>query len=391
MAGCLANLALLAGGLIAACLLGEWAVRLAAYDRFHPMVPSGERGLFWQYDRELGWKHRPGQRGRFQKPGAFDTAVAINSSGFRGPERSLEPAAGTERLVVLGDSVTWGYGVEDAEVFTEIMGRIRPGTEAVNLAVSGYGTDQESLLLEREGMNWHPSIVLIEVCENDFVDVTRDQVHGLYPKPRFRLRGTELVPPRPPVPTVSLVDRGFFWLDTRSWLWRLIGASRPGGSVVSGFQRAAWRVGLSRALPPLPAPGLGERLLVALLDRTRVTARGGGADFAVFLVAPMSPPHRRAVEEFGQSARVDVIDLAPPFSEAAASGSSPLFLPNDLHWTPVGHEVTAKAIARWLDARAERRAAPEPPPSGPLHPAQRRPGVASIGPAAQQPQRPAPV
>ena len=350
LAGCSGNLVLLAVSAGLALGVAEAAVRYLGGDKFHPLVPSGERGLFWEYDPVLGWKHRPGQTGRFRKPGSFDTSVTINSAGFRGPEHAPEPSPGIERIVVLGDSVSWGYGVEDAEVFTERLAARRPGTEVVNLAVSGYGTDQQSLLLERDGMTWHPALVLQQVCANDFRDVTQELVHGIYPKPRFHFSAGELVAPTGAVPSAPVLDRGLFWLETRSWLWRLVNLSKPGASAVGAVRRAAWQAGLSKSSAPEPPPGLGERLVVALLARSNGIARGGGARFAVFLAPPMPATAREAVEEFGRREGVMVFDLAVPFAQAARSGGrEPLFLPNDLHWTREGHEVAAAALADWLD------------------------------------------
>src|SRR5262245_24678021 len=77
----LANLGVAVAATAVALAGAELAVRAFSPLRCHPLVPSGERGLFWEYDELLGWKHRPGATGRFEKLAAFSTTVTINSRG----------------------------------------------------------------------------------------------------------------------------------------------------------------------------------------------------------------------------------------------------------------------------------------------------------------------
>jgi len=96
---------------------------------------------------------------------------------------------------MLGDSIAFGTGVADEQTFSYRLAGLDPGLEVVNLAVPGYGTDQELLQLEREGARLAPEVVVLHFCvANDFVDNTLP--HFLYdprrPKPFFTLEGGEL-------------------------------------------------------------------------------------------------------------------------------------------------------------------------------------------------------
>ena len=367
------NTAIVCASLGLAAGATEIFIRLFSPVRYHPLVPSAERGLFWQYDEHLGWLHRPGASGRFRKAGVFDTQVTINSRGFRGREHLDEAPPGVRRIVVLGDSIVWGYGVEDDEVFTSVLEREDAGLEWINLGVSGYGTDQESLLLEREGMRYKPDIVLAEVCENDFDENVHDQVYHIYPKPLFALRQGSLLLTNAPVPRVSLLDRLFYRLETGSYLWRLVNSYRISGRILDALKRCARGAGLSRSVPlPLSSPDQPEQLLVSLLGRTKRIAESNGARLALFIVAPMPQPHRALVSRFGEREGVAVIDLDPIFSRAVSDeGSSALFLRGDLHWTAEGHRVVARALEEWLEqsgALGSRRPS-QRPPSQPGEPA----------------------
>lgn len=57
----------------------------------------------------------------------------------------------TSRILVLGDSFTWGWGVSQGQVFTDLLQAALPATVAVyNHGIPGFGTAQEYLLLQRE-------------------------------------------------------------------------------------------------------------------------------------------------------------------------------------------------------------------------------------------------
>jgi len=327
----------------------EVAVRLTAPLEYHPLVPSPERGLFWRYDDRLGWAHRPGAEGRFRKPGLFDTTVTINAAGFRGRDHDAARLPGISRVVVIGDSITWGYGVEDDEVFTRLLERADPAVEWINLGVSGYATDQESLLLEREAIRYSPDVVLAEVCDNDFDGNVRDQVYHIYPKPLFRLRDGELDLTNVPVPKALPADRILLELETRSYLWRFLRLRPVSKDLIDAALRGLRRVGLSRVAPPPGAPGDSERLTLALLARTQAIAEAAGARLALFIVPPMPEARRQLVAGFGGEHGVPVLDLHAVFAEARSRpGSPPLFFWRDQHWTPAGHRVVAEAVGRWL-------------------------------------------
>src|SRR5262249_4044525 len=108
--------------------------------------------------------------------GTFQGAqVDINGIGQRGPlVRPTPPAEGVIRLVILGDSMAFGWGVTEKETFAHrIAERFQadhpkgPWLETVNLAVPGYNSQQEVATLVAKGLAYAPSLVLIFLTGND--------------------------------------------------------------------------------------------------------------------------------------------------------------------------------------------------------------------------------
>ena len=98
---------------------------------------TGQITKFWQHDSILGWAHVPGVEGIFASTG-FKTNVKINSVGFRDKEVEFERQMGRTRVLVLGDSLVWGFGVNAEDTVTSKLEAKVSNLETINLAVSGY-------------------------------------------------------------------------------------------------------------------------------------------------------------------------------------------------------------------------------------------------------------
>jgi hypothetical protein len=142
---------------------------------------------FFEYDEILGWKGKAFANGIYREPGR-SFSVRLNSHGLREREVSFEKTAGTIRVLVLGDSQTWGLGVEQNERFSEILEDLlrhrRVNAEVINFGIPGFGTDQEFLLFTQLGVQYRPDITIVGFYWNDLFENSMSVAYG-YPKPRF--------------------------------------------------------------------------------------------------------------------------------------------------------------------------------------------------------------
>ena len=143
--------------------------------------PNEERLLFSQYHSVYGHAGVPGVRQVF-----FDAYATHNAKGLRGPERTYEKADFAKRVVFIGDSQTWGWGVNDYETipyyFEQFANSIpQPEVyEAVNLGASGYGIGQSYLRLITEGLRYQPDyVVLTYYAENDVGETGDHEAYGI--------------------------------------------------------------------------------------------------------------------------------------------------------------------------------------------------------------------
>lgn len=173
-------------------------------------------------DADLGWAPKPGFRSE---------RVNVNSAGIRGlREYALVKPAGVRRIVLIGDSYTWGERtwteeIRDQDTFGARLEHELDGVEVLNFGVSGYGTDQAVLRLEKDGFRYAPDLVVLGIFTEDLERNTY-RFHT-YAKPYFSLEDGALRVAGTPVPSEDKVREIwspsqrpplFLWaLAERSW------------------------------------------------------------------------------------------------------------------------------------------------------------------------------
>lgn len=123
-------------------------------------------GLFVP-DAKLGWRMARDFRLDFRWSFGETATIRTNSLGFRDVEHARDRSAGVPRVVVLGDSHAFGFGVEAEDVFTSVLRPLLPGVEILNLAVTGYNPLQSRVMFQEQGAALLPDVVVLAFAQND--------------------------------------------------------------------------------------------------------------------------------------------------------------------------------------------------------------------------------
>ncbi len=185
------NIGLTLCSIIFVLFICEVALRLGGWKvvTFYPLAG------FYQFDADIGWSQIPNHEASF-RGGDFNVKIRSNSYGFRDAEYQLGRQAGMKRVIVLGDSYTWGWGVEREEIFCEVAERAMRNTEFINLGQNAYGTAQEYLLFKKLGIKFSPDWTVLAFYYNDIYDNFKDSLK----RPNFRLEGGTLILKNRPKP-----------------------------------------------------------------------------------------------------------------------------------------------------------------------------------------------
>jgi len=351
----LGNVILATGSLAFALLLAEGLCRVFIPD-WTPR--ESERVNFWVFDPRLGWAHRPGQSGEMVHQD-FTIHVSINHEGYRDDEYPFN-RTDKKRLLVLGDSFAWGFGVEQSERFSELLEKQFPQWEIINLGVSGYSTDQELLVLQTELYRYHPDKVLVLLHRNDFWGNAVEEAYSYY-KPRFELtKDNRLELRNVPVPEMSTHQKLKRWLLGKTWF-----LGRAYATVTNVITRLAFRLGSLAALltplstDPLPVnpsstpdgtetePDDGGdyslRVTCALLVEMN---RLAGTESVTMQLAGFSldASQSAALSACSAEAGLPFLDMSPTFR---ARGKEVRF-EHDFHWNVAGHQQAAELLAPFL-------------------------------------------
>ena len=273
---------------------------------------------------DVVYELKPGLVGTFRgKP------MRSNRFGMRGPDVEPRKPAGTRRVVGLGDSHMFGWGVGQHEVYLALLeSRLqavapdRGAVEVLNFAVPGYNTTMEVETLEHRALAFEPDLVVIHFFGNDLqlprflqpdspaagrrsllLDLLRRRFgSALEPAPELVRRESEAL-------THSVTRR----------YQHMVGPA--------AYERAMARLGALTRPRSLPVVVLMLGELPALGGLPQRTAREQG-----FVLLDAGPTFRRHLEALGLDADGDA--------------ARRLFqLPNEDHPSPLAHQLYADALA----------------------------------------------
>jgi len=112
------------------------------------------------------------------KNGDFDTNVVINSLGYRGEEFDIEKKEDEYRVLVLGDSFVFGYGVEDDQTIPYKLERLLTDKLGKNVTVinagfhAGFSPDSYYAYLKSNGYKLQPDLIILMLFPyNDLPDL----------------------------------------------------------------------------------------------------------------------------------------------------------------------------------------------------------------------------
>jgi len=262
---------------------------------------------------------QPGFRGF-----AYGVPVRINALGFRGEDPDPIKNDRTSRIVILGDSTAFGFGVEEDDCLVNrlqvLLDASGTEVEVLNAGIPGYGLRGEIAVLEEKVRALQPDIVVVVFDAND-LPVGSYGIRSDYGI-NYLTAGPERKAPLRLILKALLLDQSYF-LSALRFRWHSFRQPAP--------------IGRRNESPQHPL----NVLLVEKMRQLRSLAREHGFQL---LVCP-------SVQRFHEP-------FAGGFAQAAAEGLAVItLLKNDefksLGWNPHGDRSTHELMAARLQEALE--------------------------------------
>ena len=124
---------------------------------------------------QYGWGFSPGETLRILDPDTGEIYISsANNHGWRDIDRQYDNPNNAYRILVLGDSNTYGGIVPAHKVYTRLLEiKLKNNgynAEVINIAYGGWATDQQLEALVNEGVQYKPNLVIVQFCINDLTD-----------------------------------------------------------------------------------------------------------------------------------------------------------------------------------------------------------------------------
>ena len=122
-------------------------------------------------NREMSHEHVPNSEAVL-----MGVTMKINSQGLRDREFSFQKEPGVYRILILGDSMTVGWGAPVEATYPKVLEKLleesrpdstAPHCEVINTGVGNYNTSQEVAYFKEQGLRYQPDMVVLGFYIND--------------------------------------------------------------------------------------------------------------------------------------------------------------------------------------------------------------------------------
>ena len=321
-----------------------------------------------EFEDSRGWQNLQGTETTSEGK-EFDVAVRFNSHRMRGPEFDDAKAPDTTRVLVVGDSFTLGYTVEDHDLFLRILERELQANghkiEVLNAGTEAYSTDQQLAWFEAHGKDLEPDYVVLAPYLNDIYWNSQPKyMHK--PKVQYAVDGASLKRVSGKLENTGARP----WFEANTGVGTFIGTIK---GVIRGWAHQVDHEGRKVLLenaplltnPPVEIDRAWE-VTEALVAEFAEQVRAAGAKPVALLVpnkweidadspinvlglgdgatrddmSPSAPTDRFA--KACRDAGFDVVD--PRAGLKTGSMNDPVYFAHDWHWNERGNKIVAAAL-----------------------------------------------
>jgi len=389
----------LVGTFLVCLLIIEVAIRI-----LDPQSDLRRKDLFFQYEPFIGVEGIPNKKGDFANS-YFKTTVIHNNEGFRDVDHDKKNLQNKFRVLALGDSFTWGHGVENNQIYMKILEEYDPNIETINMGGPGGDPQGELKVYTSRGVDYEHDVVLVGLfigndieayypdpkktppqwgydSKGDFVLIghmkSKEEVDAIRRKSEERYSPTKRRNFRKSIS---------YWFTRHFQIFTFVGNRRKYYSDVLKGSLLYTKILKSFGIDNKRAHGFlnfcmendpddvkqGWKLLTGVLKTMKGSVASEGAKLYVLFIPQYVQTSQsifeRSVRKYGHDPAeydmekpnrelaklcrklgIDYLDLLPVMKEETSKGNG-LYYPRDGHWKVEGHRIAAREIYKDMKNR----------------------------------------
>ncbi|MEW6009196.1 MAG: SGNH/GDSL hydrolase family protein [Candidatus Omnitrophota bacterium] len=278
----------------------------------------------------------------------YITTIKTNSEGFRDTEHNIEKPKGFFRILILGDSFTYGLGVEAEQTYPKVLEKILNDMpvrkevryEVFNMGIAGIGTLEEREIL-KYAIKYKPDLVFLGL----FVENRWNLGNGNDLCDNFKTQGQPTGESLGFKPRLADYLNSFQrFLAAHSELYFIL--MTKGGTF---FRRNLVGIRQGRNMIELEK---SWDITQQILKQINIIAKDSRAKFAIvripFLYDVYNNKPDRVSEilvDFSKANKINICNLLDFFR---GQRHRDLYYPADGHWKALAHKLAAEEIFRYL-------------------------------------------
>jgi len=307
--------------------------------------------LMHQPDEKLGYRLVPNYEMEYKKS-EFNTLIKINSQGLRDYKHQKHKKSSSYRILVMGDSFTFGLGVNSEETYTKVLetllnqnldGKTQKQYEVINAGIDGYGTEQEYFYLEELGNQYRPDLVIVGLYANDIADVMQT-IPFIYYKNRIKT--------------------SFYFLSFLKGLYTILKVALRNDiqSTILQIYQDQYTPQFEKALQKTKkillktrdfTHSIGAEMVIVIIPLTFEIGRSEwekgrfGQLYSDEFFNKNMHKFSSIFTEFGKAEEIYTLPLLPIFRKSKKK----LYYLRDPHWNKEGHSLAAESIYNFLEKK----------------------------------------
>lgn len=294
----------------------------------------------------------PSRQGFIKIPGTFEFTYSNNSIGLRDKRELQDFVRYQHRILAIGDSFTYGIGVNDNETWTYKLERLlsQSNTAVINAGNEGCGTDYAVRFFDLNVQRIRPNQCVLFFHFSDFENNIKSPIYLVQNDGSLSLKKIDVSPWKQSIALNPIYN----WLTTHSHLASLVKfaclewINPPTNQAFGGH-----------AFPdlksPLPASWTANtkvylRQLMVLAEKNKVPLKvyytPAKEDFEA-CKSGVKTNRQLTFERLADELHLDYALLTTPLA-CSGYAETDLYLP-DGHWTALGHQLAATIVGNSLD------------------------------------------